>query len=78
MSEEKEPIYHLLVPKEHRVWCVRNRPPSAAMNVTRLPSKTNCVNCLTNYRYAQGKKGVFKKNWTDRANYFPQTPVIQP
>jgi len=65
MSDEC-PIYHLLMPKEFRVWCIHNRPPGPKMNVTTRPSKCNCVTCLTNYRYAHGKKAVFKLRWTDR------------
>lgn len=77
MTKSEEPIYHLLVPKEFRVWCIRNRPPGVAMNVTRLPSKANCVNCLTNYRYANGKKAAFKMRWTNRNNPLPQTPELE-
>lgn len=65
-GEVSKPIYHLLVPKEFKVWCLHNRPPGPSMNVTQLPSKANCVNCLTNYRYATGKKTIFRKAWTDR------------
>ena len=72
-------IYHLLKPKEYRVWCAPNRPPGPAMQVTSLPSKATCVNCLTNLRYHLngGKKGVFRKAWTANAKFSEQTPELE-
>lgn len=32
MSEQ--PIYHLLMPKEFRVWCLPRRAPGPKMNIT--------------------------------------------
>lgn len=71
-----EPIFHLLVPKEFRVWCLRRRPPGPDMNVTNLPSKASCVNCLTNYRYANGRRAIFRKKWTTRFEPNPQEPQL--
>ena len=78
MSDEPL-IYHLLKPKEFRVWCVPNRPPGVAMNVTRFPSKATCVNCLTNYRFDKngGKKGTFRKAWTANAKFHERTPELE-
>lgn len=71
-----EPIYHLLKPKEYRTWCVPSRVPSDGMNLTNLPSKCNCVNCLSALRYEKQRdvpykkrpkgSGAFRKKWTDR------------
>ena len=77
MNEPKEPIYHLLKPKEHRVWCVASRPPSPAMNVTTSVSKANCANCLSAFRWAMGHKKEFKVRWTNRYNPQPQTPKLE-
>lgn len=57
-----EPIYHLLKPKEHKIWCT-GRSPSYRMNITRFASKANCANCLGMMR---GKH--FKVSWTNRRN----------
>ncbi len=73
--ESQKIIYHLLKPKEFRAWCVPNRPPGKDMSVTNLPSKCNCVNCLTNYRYANGRRAIFRKKWTDRFDPIPTDPV---
>lgn len=78
MSEPKEPIYHLLKPKEHRTWCRQSQPPSAAMNVTTQPSKANCATCLTRYRRATGKGKTFRVRWTNRYDPQPMTPEIEP
>ena len=72
-----DPILHLLVPKEFRTWCIRNRPPGPKMDVTRFPSKATCVTCLTNYRYANGKPAVFRRAWTSRHDPQPQTPQLE-
>lgn len=72
-------IYHLLKKGEFRVWCVPNRAPGPAMDVTMYPSKATCVNCLTNFRYAtrgQAKRGygTFRRAWTDNHNPPERTP----
>lgn len=44
-----EPLRHLLIPKEFRVWCRPTVPPGK-FAVTKYPSKATCANCLTAYR----------------------------
>lgn len=77
MKEPKEPIFHLLVPKQFRTWCIASKPPSAAMNTTILVSKCNCVNCLTKYRRSIGRPTQFRKKWTNRAEWREQTPELE-
>lgn len=78
MSEREEPIVHLLIPKEYRVWCIgMRRPPGPKMAVTALPSKATCVVCLTNYRYSKGHRKAFKVKWTSRHEPIPQTPALK-
>ncbi len=72
----KETIYHLLKPKEFRTWCMPNRAPSSEMNVTALPSKASCVNCLTAFRRSTGGK-MFRKKWTDRSDPEPREPKLE-
>lgn len=72
-----EPIKHLLKPKEFRVWCLSNRAPGPKMQLTIFASKATCARCLTNMRWAGGKKrGKFKVVHTGRAQdpqwYEPQ------
>lgn len=74
---KEEPLFHLLKPKEFRVWCVPSRPPGPKMAVTNLPSKATCVNCLTKFRYATGRKAVFRVAWTSRDNPLPRTPKLE-
>jgi hypothetical protein len=71
----KNQLYHLLKPKEFRVWCIGDRrPPGPAMKVTSLPSKTTCVNCLTSFRYAKGHRStngncsLFRVKWVNGRN----------
>jgi hypothetical protein len=45
----KKKLYHLLIKGQFRVWCRPNNP-IGDYNVTILPSKANCANCLTAYR----------------------------
>lgn len=68
-----DPIYHLLIPKQHEVWCHKGRPPGDSMNVTNLPSKATCCNCLSALRYEKRRgggtprgSGSFKIKWTAR------------
>ena len=72
-----EPIIHLLIPKEFKVWCLHNRPPGPKMNITMFPSKATCANCLSNFRYANGKKPRFKVRWTSRHDPNPRTPELE-
>lgn len=44
-----DPIIHLLIPKEYRVWCLPNKVPNA-LSFTKLPSVATCCNCLTAFR----------------------------
>jgi hypothetical protein len=84
---KKEPIYHLLKPKEYRTWCIPSRVPSGGMNLTNLPSKCSCVNCLTALRYEkqrdvpQNKRpkgsGVFRKKWTSRTITRPDVEELR-
>ena len=68
-----ERIYHLLKPKEYRVWCRASKEIQPQMNVTNLPSKATCANCLSAFRYqhklanpkAKGT-GEFRVRWTQR------------
>ena len=78
MTEVAEPLIHLLIPKEFKVYCV-HRKPSPVMKFTMYPSKATCANCLTQYRHRDGfKKGkgrsAFKVSWTSRHNPHPGDP----
>lgn len=73
----KHPLYHLLIPNQYRVWCVRNRTPGTKMALTRFPSKATCVNCLTAYRYAHGHRAAFAVKWTSRHEPMPHTPPLE-
>lgn len=42
----KEPIIHLLIPKQFRVWCLPDKVPDN-LTVTNQASKCTCANCLT-------------------------------
>lgn len=57
-------LYHLLKPKEYRVWCRPNDLPGD-FNVTKFPSKANCANCLTAMRTeTSGRYRPFKVKHT--------------
>lgn len=79
----KETIYHLLIKGEHRVWCRRNQPVGK-LNITNLPSKCNCVNCLTDFRFSNRGKGFsepWRKAWTDRwcsVRLLPSPKALKP
>lgn len=61
-----EPLVHLLVPKEFRVWCRRNSP-IGDFSITNLPSKATCANCLTAMRTATGgSRSPFRVTHTGR------------
>lgn len=61
-----EPLTHLLIQKQFRVWCRPNNVPGD-FNVTTLPSKTTCANCLTAYRTATtGRRNDFRVAHTNR------------
>lgn len=72
----KETIFHLLVPGEFKVQCRPGHPVRQSMNVTNLPSKCNCVNCLTQWRKEKGMVS-FRKRWTDRHDPLPVTPELE-
>lgn len=78
---KEEPLYHLLMPKEFKVWCRPNHSVGD-FNVTILPSKATCANCLTAYRTATtGRLTRFKVKHTGdgrRCNPRPQTPALDP
>lgn len=62
-----KPIYHLLIPKQYRVWCVPNRVPGGEMAVTSVPSRATCANCLTAFRRSTtGRKSRFRVTHTGR------------
>jgi hypothetical protein len=58
MSKRKKPLVHLLIPKEHRVWC-RPRFPVGDLSVTTLPSKATCAVCLGTWRVRNTGKGFY-------------------
>lgn len=83
---DKEPIIHLLKPKEFRVWCRPSKLPSTEMITTMFPSKASCVNCLSALRYerqrANGGKhvrgdGEFRKKWTIRTIRNPDVEELR-
>jgi len=49
----KKKLYHLLRPKEFRVYCRGGVP--ATLNVTRALSRCTCCSCLIEYQFATGK-----------------------
>lgn len=75
----KETLTHLLIPKAFRVWCRPNNEPGD-FNLTILPSKANCSNCLTAMRRAigngrKGYRGQFKvKHTTNRKTCWDAQP----
>lgn len=74
---KKDALYHLLKPKEFRVWC-RPHDPVGDYNVTNLPSKANCANCLTAYRTATtGRRAAFRVKHTSRLDPRPRTPELE-
>lgn len=61
-----DPIIHLLIPKEFRVWC-RPEKPVGDYPITRFASKATCANCLTRYRTnSTGRCARFKVVHTGR------------
>lgn len=68
--KRKQPIYHLLIKGEFKIHCLPNSP-AGNFNVTNQPSKANCANCLTKFRYkpgAIGRTSRFKVKHTNRYN----------
>lgn len=59
-------LVHLLIPKEHRVWCMKKRQLAVHVKVTTLPSEATCCNCLTAWRS------------TTQKNYRPFQPYHTP
>jgi len=52
-------LVHLLIPKQFRVWCRPDVVPGD-FDVTTVPVKATCANCLTRFkRNKTGKKGRF-------------------
>ncbi len=49
----KPGLLHLLKPGEFRIWC-RPRSVPTGLDVTILPSKVTCANCLSAYRSSKG------------------------
>ncbi len=56
----KPALLHLLKPGEFRIWCRPKHSP-ADLDVTILPSKVTCANCLSVYRaYKGGSRRPFR------------------
>ena len=77
---KEKPLYHLLIPGEFKVWC-RPHDSVGDYNVTNLPSKANCANCLTALRRSKpgsGRgRGGFKVCWTSRHEPMEHTPELK-
>jgi len=66
----EEPIKHLLIPKEFRVFCRPNHPISTEMQFCRLPCESICGNCLTAFRTkTTGNRKRFGVRHTTRESF---------
>lgn len=64
--EQMRKLTHLLIPKQYRVWCRPNDVPGD-FDITALPSKADCANCLTAFRTATTwRKARFRVSHTSR------------
>jgi len=62
----KERIIHLLVPKKFEIWCRQGKSPGK-FDITNLPSKATCANCLTAMRSKTiGNRRAFAVSYTGR------------
>ncbi len=74
MKTKKEPLVHLLIKKQYRVWCRPNQGPPDKLITTTLPSKVTCASCLTAYRMkTTGRKSPFRVSHTGRKSPFEST-----
>lgn len=64
---------HLLIPKEHRIFCNPKRPLSAKIDFTRFPSECECTVCLSAFRRLSttGKKKRFKSSAAKNYEFRP-------
>jgi hypothetical protein len=51
----KKKLFHLLIPKQFRVYCRPGQVP-LNLNVTRSLAKVTCASCIEDYNNRTGKK----------------------